>query len=275
MEKNVKVIELSSLDHFRNDLLANSTPKSVEAHLSWYLKSFGGLNFSFGYDRPIIRARRCSNADGYGNISQLLSPPPELTTIGRMNDEGKPMLYASYHIGTALAEINAKDGDIVQIIQLELPKNAHSGIRCLAIGEIYNAYHGITTISPILSDEVRKLITRLGAKDIHGLMSFLYMDALSAELLNDVLASKNNYIYSRTLSRLLLEKHKDIDGIVFPSAKIKGTSNITLRPESILNKTEIVSNMVIRISKIYPYGICDFKVLKRAKGHKLDGDVIW
>ncbi|EEK6800201.1 RES family NAD+ phosphorylase [Salmonella enterica subsp. enterica serovar Ruiru] len=275
MEKNVKVIELSSLDHFRKDLLADSTPKSVEAHLSWYLKSFGGLNFSFGYDRPIIRARICSNADGYGSIGQLLSPPPELTTIGRMNDKGNPMLYASYHIGTALAEVNAKDGDIVQVIQLELPKNAHSGIRCLAIGEIYNAYHGITTISPILSDEVRKIITRLGAKDIRGLMSFLYMDALSAELLNDVLASENNYIYSRTLSRLLLEKHKDIDGIVFPSAKVKGTSNITLRPESILNKAKIVSNVVIGISKIYPYGICDLKVLKQAKGHTLDGDVIW
>ncbi|EBF4879169.1 RES domain-containing protein, partial [Salmonella enterica] len=32
---------------------------------------------------------------------------------------------------------------------------------------------------------------------------------------------------------------------------------------------------VIGISKIYPYGICDLKVLKQAKGHTLDGDVIW
>lgn len=73
MGENVKVIELNSLDQFRKDLLANSTPKSVEAHLKWYLESFGGINFKFGYDRPIVRARICANSNGYGNIRELLS----------------------------------------------------------------------------------------------------------------------------------------------------------------------------------------------------------
>ncbi|EFO3694150.1 RES domain-containing protein [Escherichia coli] len=275
MGENVKVIELNSLDQFRKDLLANSTPKSVEAHLKWYLESFGGINFKFGYDRPIVRARICANSNGYGNIRELLSPPPELTKIGRFNDEGKPMFYAAYHIGTAIAEVNAKDGDIVQVVQFELPKKSDSGLRCLIIGEVYNAYHGISTISPDLFNEIRALIKRLGENDIRGLLSFLYMDALSAELLNDVFASKNNYIYSRTLSRLFLAKYNDIDGIIFPSAKVKGTSNIVLRPESILEKVRVVSNCLFEISKVYPYGICDIKLLKQAKGQRIDGEIVW
>lgn len=69
-------------------------------------------------------------------------------------------------------------------------QKSDSGLRCLIIGEVYNAYHGISTISPDLFNEIRALIKRLGENDIRGLLSFLYMDALSAELLNDVFASK-------------------------------------------------------------------------------------
>lgn len=275
MKVNLKVIELNSLDRFRNDLFEANSKEKIEKLLSWYLKSFDGLNFKFGYDRPIIRARLCSDKNGFGYISDLYSPPPEVTNIGRMNEKGDPMFYASYHIGTALAEINAKEGDFVQIAQFKLPDKSDSGIRCLAIGEVYNIYHGSSTISQIMFDEIRQLIHRLGKNDIRGLLSYLYMDALSSELLNDVFASEKDYIYSRTLSRLLLEKHPKIDGFIFPSAKVKGTANITLRPESILTKAEVVSTEVIKVKKLYPYGLFDFELVKQARGEGADGQIFW
>ncbi|WP_075172918.1 RES domain-containing protein [Neptunomonas phycophila] len=275
MKSKLKVIELSILDRFRKDLFRDNSPETVEKQLNWYLKSFEGLNFKFAYDRPIIRARLCSSPDGFNHISELQSPPPEVTDIGRMNEKGNPMFYASYHIGSAFAEINAKEGDIVQVTQFKLPNKSNSGIRCLAIGEVYNAYHGNSTISQSMFDEIRKFIERLGKSDIRGLLSYLYMDALSAELLNDTSASENDYIYSRTLSRLLLEKHPRVDGLVFPSAKMKGTANITLRPESVLNKVKVVSSQVLKITKLYPYGLCDFELLKQSKGESLDGHIHW
>ncbi|MEN3156769.1 RES family NAD+ phosphorylase [Alkalimonas sp. NCh-2] len=275
MKAHIKVIELNILDRFRKDLSSADSPEAIEKLLSWYIESFGGLNFKFGYDRPIIRARLCPSIEGFSHVSELHSPPPEVTSIGRMNEKGSPMFYASYHIGTALAEINAKEGDIVQIGQFQLPNQSGSGIRCLAIGEIYNAYHGTSTISQELFYEIRKLIDKLGKNDIRGLISYLYMDALSAELLNDLSASEKNYIYSRTLSRLLLERHPEIDGLIFPSAKIKGTSNISLRPESVLKKAKVASSQVIEITKLYPYGLYDFKIVKQAKGENYDGKIIW
>ena len=275
MRANLKVIELNSLDRFRKDLFGADSSDEIEKLLNWYVKFFEGLNFKFGYDRPIIRARICSSTHGFSHISELHSPPPEVTSIGRMNEKGNPMFYASYHIGTALAEINAKEGDTVQVAQFQLPNKPDSGIRCLAIGEVYNAYHGISTISQSMFYEIRKLIDKLGKNDIRGLLSYLYMDALSAELLNDVLASEKDYIYSRTLSRILLEKYPEIDGLIFPSAKIKGTANITLRPESILTKAQVVSSQVIKVTKLYPYGLCDFEVVKQAKGESADGRIVW
>jgi hypothetical protein len=275
MKANIKVIELTSLDRFRKDLFSADSSEAIEKLLNWYIESFGGLNFKFGYDRPIIRARLCSSIEGFSHVSELHSPPPEVASIGRMNEKGSPMFYASYHIGTALAEINAKEGDIVQIGQFQLPEQSDSGIRCLAIGEIYNAYHGTSTISQTMFNQIRKLIDRLGKNDIRGLLSYLYMDALSAELLNDLSASEKDYIYSRTLSRLLLEKHPEIDGLIFPSAKIKGTANISLRPKAVLTKAKVVSSQVIKIVKLYPYGLCDFEVVKQAKGERADGKIIW
>ncbi len=274
MKENLKVIELSSLDRFRNDLLGDGWPKVIEKLLIWYLNYFGGLNFRLGYDRPLVRARLCTNLDRFSHISDLYSPPPEKTGIGRMNEKGNPMFYASYHIGTAIAEINAKEGDVVQVAQFQLPNTPDSGIRCLAIGEIYNTYHGTSTIQPLF-EKIRKFIDRLGKNDIRGLLSYLYMDALSAELLNDISASEKNYIYSRTFSRLLLEKHPGIDGLIYPSAKIRGTANITLRPESILKKSKVVSSQIFRVTKLYPYGLVDFELLKQAKGEGPDGRIIW
>lgn len=275
MNKSLIVIELNKLDAFRNDLLSDSNPTSVEDKLRWYLKHFSGLNIVFGYDRPIIRGRICSSIDGYKNINDLCAPPPEKTNIGRMNEKGMPMFYAAYHIGTAIAEINAKSGDVVHIAQFNLPKTSDNGLRCLVIGEAFNSFHGISSVTDSFSKEIRALLEKLARNDIKSMLSFLYMDALSSELLNDVNASKNNYLYSRTFSRLLLETHPYIDGIIYPSAKIKGTSNIVLRPNTIHKKVNIISSQVVHIKKTFPYGICDVKVIKEAKGNTINGDIIW
>lgn len=143
------------------------------------------------------------------------------------------------------------------------------------VGEFYNAYHGTSTISQGMFSQLRELIDKLGKNGITHLLSYLYMDALSADLLNDTSSSKNSYIYSRTLSRLLLEKSPGIDGLIFPSSKIKGTANITLRPESILTKANIASTQVIKITSLYPYGLFDYEVLKQSEFVDSSGCFIW
>lgn len=275
MKEKLKLIELNSLDRFRNDLLNTIEPEKVEGFLKWYLSSYGGINFKFGYDRPIFRARKCLTEHGYNNISEIYPPPSRKCRTGRMNDEGQAIFYGAFSIGTALAEINAQEGDYVQIANFQLPEKADIGIICFAIGEVYNAYHGNNTISVGLFNEIRDLIHRIGGNDVRDLLSFLYMDAFSAELLNSIHAHEKNYIYSRVFCRLLLDKHPDVDGLIYPSAKIKGTTNIVLRPETVKSKMQLVSNVVLKVIKVYPYGIVDFSLVKIAKGHVLDGSIIW
>ncbi|POZ19704.1 hypothetical protein C3Z09_02665 [Lelliottia aquatilis] len=275
MDNKLKVIALNSLDLFRNELLATKEPEKVEGLIRWYLQSYGGINFQFGYDRPIFRARKCLSEYGYDNIREIYPPPLEKCKIGRMNEDKQAIFYGAYSIGTALAEINAKEGDYVHIAHFKLPEKSEHGVRCFAIGEVYNAYHGTNTISMVAFNEMRDFIQRIGKDDIRALLSYLYMDALSAELLNSVNAHEINYIYSRVFCRLLLEKHPDVEGLIYPSAKIKGTSNIVLRPEVVKSKMQLVSNLVFKVNKIYPYGIVDFSIVKNAKGHTSNGRIVW
>ncbi|BCG08755.1 RES family NAD+ phosphorylase [Buttiauxella agrestis] len=275
MDKKVKVIELTSLDRFRNDLLNVLEPEKVEELLKWYLNSYGGINFKFGYNSPIFRARKCLTEHGYNNISEIYPPPSEKCTVGRMNEEGQAIFYGAFSPGTALAEINAKEGDYVHVARFQLPEKSDAGIRCFAIGEVHNAYHGVNTISLGMFNEIRDLIRRLGEDDIRGLLSYLYMDAFSAELLNSIRAHEVNYVYSRIFCRLLLGKYKDVDGIIYPSAKVKGASNIVLRSESVEEKIQIVGNDVLKVKKMYPYGIVELDLVKSAKGQTLNGDIVW
>ncbi len=275
MDNKLKVIEINSLDRFRNDLLSTVEPERVEKLLKWYLESYGGINFKFGYERPIFRARKCESEHGYNNISEIYPPPSSKCTTGRMNEEGQAIFYGAFSPGTALAEINAKEGDYVHVARFQLPEKADAGMRCFAIGEVFNAYHGVITISFEVFNEIRDAIRRIGEDDIWALQSYLYMDSLSAELLNSIYAQEENYIYSRIFCRLLLGKWQDVDGLIYPSAKVKEASNIVLRLESVNSKIQMVGNEVLRVKRVYPYGIVDLDVVKSAKGHTPDGRIVW
>ena len=43
MDNKLKVIEINSLDRFRNDLLSTVEPEKVEKLLKWYLESYAPI----------------------------------------------------------------------------------------------------------------------------------------------------------------------------------------------------------------------------------------
>lgn len=74
MNNKLKVIELNSLDLFRKELLTTIKPEKVERLLRWYLQSYGGVNFKFGYDRPILERESAQmNADIITSVKYIPS----------------------------------------------------------------------------------------------------------------------------------------------------------------------------------------------------------
>jgi hypothetical protein len=49
--------------------------------------------------------------------------------------------------------------------------------------------------------------------------SFIFVDAFLSSLLRDASASKNDYLYSRTVRRLLFDKQATLEAICYSSVK--------------------------------------------------------
>lgn len=267
----MKILELRHLDELCEEILNSIEPDSVESKLRYLLDFYGVLNYEMSYDRPYWRARKCNGRIGYDNINKLSAPPAEITKAGRMNEPKQPMLYLSTNQFSILEEIGSKAGDIVHIIAYE--QKIESKLRCAIVGEITNVHRWGRAQS---SDHLGKYLNRImNGMNFDVGRSYVYTDAFLSSLMRDKAASSSDYLYSRKLSKLILEKHPSIDSIVYPGVALEGSMNFAVKPNVVSKKFNIGSNFVIRVNKRYKYGIFDFEIIKRAKGQYLDGTIVW
>ena len=145
---------------------------------SYFFDSYDIVNVEFHYSNLLWRARKVESGKFYNYESELLAPPPNLIRAGRANEENKPMLYASLTSDTALSEINAEEGDVIQLISFKT--NDSNRIRCAMFGEILNAHRGVTKISPELTSTFKNIMSKMPPKHIK---SYVFMDALVSEVM--------------------------------------------------------------------------------------------
>jgi len=235
------------------------------------MEHYGIINYKLGYDRPIWRARSCASSGGFKNIKELYYPPRELTKAGRLNEHGAPMLYLSMNLPTTLEEIDASERDYVHIIGFKIV--GESKLLCGILGEITHVHRsGRALTSEDLGNHLNRILDEI---DYEAGKSFVFTDAFLSSILRDRNASKRNYVHSRTLAKLIFEKHPGFDAILYPSVALEGAMNLAIRPDSVDRLLEISGTSIIRIRKKYDYGIFDFELLRNAKSYEKNGDIIW
>jgi hypothetical protein len=62
------------------------------------------------------RARICKDAEPWRTVDDMGAPPKGIAGAGRFNDPAASLFYAALKEETALAEIDARPGQIVQVI---------------------------------------------------------------------------------------------------------------------------------------------------------------
>jgi hypothetical protein len=191
-------------------LRKENDPSVVHGKLSSLLVHYDVINWQLQYDWPIWRARKCKTAGGFDSINDLIYPPPDLITrAGRLNDPHEPMLYGVFNKNTALEEVGAQEGDYIHLIGFRIKKNAH--IQCCVIGEIDRVHRaGRSMLSDELGAHLLRILQELPYK---AAMSFVFVDAFLSSLLRDPSASDNDYLFSRTLRRLLFAKQRALEAI--------------------------------------------------------------
>ncbi len=227
---------------------------------------------SLGLERGAVfwRARLCQEAP-WQSLQDMGAPPQGIAAAGRFNDPAESLLYTSLRVETALSEVSACSGQLVQVIGYRTILDKY--LRLAVVGELMHVhklgYMRFTGSDP--DQSISRLVNNLGqsrGKDI------LYIDAFLHSLLADSAARECDYIFTRAVAAMI-HRDPEIDGIAFSSTKDSLGYNVILRPESIASKVHGTSCFQCRISAIREFGFIDFETLREVIRLREDDTFEW
>lgn len=273
MTLNKKLLQIEYLNEIASEIKNSQSEEFIKNKLSYLLEFYDLLNFSFSYETPYFRARKTIAGKPYVYTSDTYYPPNNLTNAGRLNDKGDSFLYLSMSLDTALSEINATDGDIIQVsAYVTKRKSLTLGV----IGEFYRSSRGSASLlDKTHSFKISNFVRELSLKDRGLALSFLYTDLFFDELLRSPNAVKNEYLHSRVLSKLIIEKYPFLDGLIYHSVASEANFNLGLPNKKADSAVALTGTMLMKIKKRYPYGLYDIEAYKTPIEIKRNGDIVW
>lgn len=267
------ILDLDYMHDLAEKIKSSHSEEHVRDGLKYALQFYDIINFDFKYERSLVRARVADDENGFNNTSEIYYPPHHLTNVGRVNDKGAPVLYLSLTVDVALAEVGAKEGDIVQVSAFE-PVN--KPVRLGVIGEKYKASRGNNNFLPQdASDILLEVVKKLEKEDRKTAMAYLYPDMFFDDIMTDPNASQYSYIHSRTLAKLLFDKQKSLDGILYHSVACLGGTNIAIPSDKADSLLALSYTSLIKVKRKYAYGLFDIELLKSPRDIQKDGTIIW
>lgn len=97
------------------DLRGLSVEK-LQSRLTSVLQHYRISPVLYDHRQICYRARRCKNEKAWPNINDCLNPQNGSPEYGRASLPNQSVLYSSWNMHTALDEINAQAGDVVQVV---------------------------------------------------------------------------------------------------------------------------------------------------------------
>lgn len=239
---------------------------ALEALFDWYEL----LNLELVSGEVFWRAR-LTGEHPWPCIEKMVYPRPEHAGLNRLNDKNAPCLYAATRIETALQEIEANEGDFVQLVGFKVEPRAE--IRVAVIGELLHIYKkGYLRLTG--TDPGGSIVRLLNSKGQRRGVQILYIDAFLSALLADENAKSDEYIRSRSIASMI---HRDAktDGIMFPSVRDELGMNLALRPAAVDSKMRAVCCIHVRITRIRAFGFIEYDVISEAERMLADGRFSW
>jgi len=229
------------------------------------------LSVGIGRGKVLWRARVINDAP-YPNISELSYPPSHLAGLGRLNDLGSPCFYVASREDTAIAEVNAEEGQLVQVAGFRIIPEAY--MQLALIGEYSNIQKcGYMHFSG--SDPDNSLNRYLNLMQKKEALRLIFTDKFFSHVLADPSAHERGYILSRSLASAIHSKSKESVGIVFPSVKDRGGFNIGIKPQASDRLLHNTCCFIAKVGKRRPYGLIEHEIVKSAWNVSPDGDFLW
>ena len=271
MKPKTNPLEMNKLQEYTRSVIEETNASVIKEKLSWLLSFYDVINYKLCYEFGIWRAVKCDSPDGFENVKDLSFPPKESTKAGRLNEPKEPVFYAAFIIHTALEEVGAKEGDYVHVSFYKIDNN--TGLRGCVVGEILRVHRsGRAMLSDKLGESLNRILTPMSKYEGR---KYIFMDAFLASMLSNENASKNDYLHTRILGKLLMNSVKDIDAMVYPSITLEGAVNVAIKTKAVSSTLTLNGNSVIKINKRYDHGIFDFSIVKHSNKKNSDGTIVW
>lgn len=267
----MRLPDIDLLQQRTRSVVTESDPIKARDKLLELLRIYEIFNFDVTYEWPLWRARVASSELGYSNIAELHYPPCEITNAGRLNAPGSPLLYTSLNKFSTFAEVGAAIGDYVHLVGCTLNPNLR--LKCAIVGEVFNIHRsGRATLSDHLTTELNRILVN---SDYRAARSWVLLDAFFATLLADPAASQTQYLHSRTAAELIFEQRPNVDAIWYPGVALQNGVNLAIRPSAADKLLSSSVSFVLRIDRLYDYGIYDFTMLHHTDKFDSDGTILW
>ncbi|PHQ58021.1 MAG: hypothetical protein COA29_02240 [Porticoccus sp.] len=238
-------------------------------HITPLFETYNILSIGLGRGNIFWRARTIERSP-WPNVFDLDYPPPTIAKRGRLNDEGSPCFYISQGIETALQEIEAQEGQIIQVAGFR--NLSDQMLRLIIIGEYSHVqkrgFMNLTGTDP------NRAISRLINNKVKNPLSLLYIDRFLSNIIGDPDARKTKYIFSRALGEFL-HSQVDADGIAFPSTRDPGGFNLAIKPTPSDRVFHNVACLLIKVGKKRSFHVLDHEIINSAV--KIDDELnfIW
>ncbi|EKG9660600.1 RES family NAD+ phosphorylase [Vibrio parahaemolyticus] len=269
-----QILHIDYMHEMSKSIMSSRDSDYIAEKLRFALKFSGILNFELAYDDFLWRVRKLEGEQPFDHTSEIWYPPSKFAGVGRLNAAGSPYLYTSVTLETALLEMKAKVGDCFQVGVYKFKKGKIP--RMAIVGEKSRAIKGIgNSISPAIADQMIRIARELAQKDKTLANSYRYADSFFDHIMRDPEAREKGYVHSRTLAKLTFEKHPDIDCFLYHSVASAGGQNIALPSSKADEFVGLLDTRVIRVNKVYPYGIYDIDFINRPKDIDNNGNIFW
>jgi len=252
-------MDLNSCDIVFDSALTSQSEAEFCYCISPLFDHYEIISIGLGRGNIFWRARVVEDT-AWPNVSDLDYPPADKARRGRLNDAGAPCFYVAKDIETALLEIEAKEGQLVQVAGFRIL--SEDILRLIVVGEYANVqkngYMHFTGTDP--GQTMQKLINQQDKKKGRTL---LYIDKFLASVIADPHARESNYTFSRALGAFLHSKVL-ADGIVFPSVRDPGGFNLAVQPEPSDRAFHNVACVLIKVGKKRRFNVLDYEITSSA-----------
>lgn len=268
-----KVLRINDAQAIRHEITKCNCGDKLDELFRALLGFYNIANVDFNWTGNLVRVRRCEGNTGYPDLRDIYYPPPEKTVINRLNEQGQPFLYLSFEIDTALQEMEAKEGDLLQVGFYKVKDN--SKLRVGLVGEVKSSFHAMGhCIGDDTRDGLRQVLKGASEKDMMLAKSIVYLDAFFEQILRDKDAKQNDYKHSRALSRQIFQTRNYVDALIYHSVANSGAKNIAMPATHADRLIELERTLVIKVNKVCEYGLYDWDI--HSVLHASDGSqAVW